>query len=62
MDGTRLRRWVGRVRVRAPRPSTVLALVALAIALGRDAAVEDDMAAEKIEGIVALAWDLCGLT
>ncbi len=37
------------------------ALVALAVALGRDAAIEDDMAAEKVEGLIALAWDLCGL-
>jgi AcrR family transcriptional regulator len=40
---------------------TAYALVALAIALGRDAAIEDDMAAEKVEGIIALAWELCGL-
>ena len=38
------------------------AIVALAVALGRDAAIEDDMAAEKIEGITTLAWELCGLS
>jgi len=37
------------------------ALVALVVALGRDAALDDDMAAEQVEGIVALARDLCGL-
>jgi len=37
------------------------ALVALAVSLGRDAAMDDDMAADQVEGIVALAIDLCGL-
>ncbi len=37
------------------------ALVALAVALGRDAALDDDMAAEQVEGVVALAWDMSGL-
>jgi AcrR family transcriptional regulator len=37
------------------------ALVALAIALGRDAAVEDSLAEAKVEGLVSLAWELCGL-
>jgi hypothetical protein len=35
MDATRIRRRVtGRIRVRPPRPSTALALIALAVALG----------------------------
>lgn len=38
------------------------ALVALAIALGRDAALEDSLAAAKVEGLVSLAWELCGLS
>jgi AcrR family transcriptional regulator len=38
------------------------ALVALVIALGRDAAVEENVAAAKVEGLVSLAWELCGLS
>jgi AcrR family transcriptional regulator len=38
------------------------ALVALAVALGRDAALEENVAAAKVEGLVGLAWDLCGLS
>ncbi|HEY0393604.1 MAG TPA: TetR/AcrR family transcriptional regulator [Candidatus Elarobacter sp.] len=38
------------------------ALVALVVALGRDAALEENLAAAKIDGLVALAWELCGLT
>jgi AcrR family transcriptional regulator len=38
------------------------ALVALVVALGRDAALEDNLAAGKIEGLVSLAWELCGLS
>ena len=37
------------------------ALVALVVALGRDAAVEENVAAAKVEGLVSLAWELCGL-
>jgi AcrR family transcriptional regulator len=37
------------------------ALVALVVALGRDAAVEESVAAAKVEGLVSLAWELCGL-
>ncbi|HEX3549436.1 MAG TPA: TetR/AcrR family transcriptional regulator [Candidatus Elarobacter sp.] len=50
----------GVVSIASPR-FAAYALVALGIALGRDAAIEDDMAAEKVEGLIALAWDLCGL-
>jgi AcrR family transcriptional regulator len=38
------------------------ALVALVIALGRDAAIEESVPAAKVEGLVSLAWELCGLT
>jgi AcrR family transcriptional regulator len=38
------------------------ALVALVVALGRDAALEENLAAAKVDGLVALAWDLCGLS
>ena len=38
------------------------ALVALVIALGRDAAIEENVAAGKVEGLVSLAWELCGVT
>jgi hypothetical protein len=37
------------------------ALVALVIALGRDAALEENLAAAKVEGLVSLGWELCGL-
>ena len=37
------------------------ALVALAIALGRDAALEENLPAARVEGLVTLAWELCGL-
>ena len=37
------------------------ALVALAVALGRDAAVEESVATAKVEGLISLAWELCGL-
>ena len=37
------------------------ALVALAVALGRDAALEDDVS-HQVDGLIALAWDLCGLS
>ena len=37
------------------------ALVALVVALGRDAAFEENLAAAKVEGLVSLAWELCGL-
>ncbi len=50
----------GVATVASPR-FAAYALVALAVALGRDAALDDDMAAEQVEGIVALALDLCGL-
>jgi len=36
------------------------ALVALAVALGRDAALDDDVS-PRVDGLIALAWDLCGL-
>jgi AcrR family transcriptional regulator len=38
------------------------ALVALIVALGRDAAVEESIAGAKVEGLVSLAWELCGLS
>jgi len=38
------------------------ALVALVVALGRDAAVEENLAGAKVEGLIALAWELCGLS
>ncbi len=38
------------------------ALVALVVALGRDAALEENVAAAKVEGLIALAWELCGLS
>ena len=38
------------------------ALVALVVALGRDAALEENLAGAKIEGLVSLAWELCGLS
>lgn len=38
------------------------ALVALVVALGRDAALEENLAAAKVDGLVALAWELCGLS
>ena len=38
------------------------ALVALAVALCRDAALEENLPGSKVEGLVALAWDLCGLS
>ena len=38
------------------------ALVALVVALGRDAAHEEQVAPAKIEGLVMLAWELCGLS
>lgn len=37
------------------------ALVALIVALGRDAAVEENAASAKIDGLTTLAWELCGL-
>jgi AcrR family transcriptional regulator len=38
------------------------ALVALVVALGRDAAHEEQIPPAKIDGLVALAWDLCDLS
>jgi AcrR family transcriptional regulator len=38
------------------------ALVALVVALGRDAALEDSVAPAKVDGLVTLAWELCGLS
>ncbi|HEY0613694.1 MAG TPA: TetR/AcrR family transcriptional regulator [Candidatus Elarobacter sp.] len=38
------------------------ALVALVVALGRDAALEENLAEAKVDGLVALAWELCGLS
>jgi AcrR family transcriptional regulator len=38
------------------------ALVALVVALGRDAALEENVEAAKVDGLVSLAWDLCGLS
>jgi AcrR family transcriptional regulator len=38
------------------------ALVALVVALGRDAALEENVAEAKLEGLIALAWELCGLS
>jgi AcrR family transcriptional regulator len=38
------------------------ALVALVVALGRDAALEEHVAGAKVEGLVSLAWELCGLS
>jgi AcrR family transcriptional regulator len=37
------------------------ALVALVVALGRDAALEDDVGPAKLDGLTALAHELCGL-
>ncbi len=38
------------------------ALVALVVALGRDCALEGQIPAAKVDGLVALAHELCGLT
>jgi AcrR family transcriptional regulator len=38
------------------------ALVALVVALGRDAALEEHFGDGKVDGLVALAWDLCGVS
>ena len=38
------------------------ALVALVVALGRDSALEGELAETKIEGLTALATELCGLS
>jgi AcrR family transcriptional regulator len=38
------------------------ALVALVVALGRDAALEENLAEAKVDGLVSLAWELCGLS
>lgn len=38
------------------------ALVALVVALGRDAALEENVASAKVDGLVSLAWELCGLS
>ena len=37
------------------------ALVALVVALGRDSAHDGGADAAKVDGLVTLAWDLCGL-
>jgi AcrR family transcriptional regulator len=37
------------------------ALVALAVALGRDAALEESTSDAQVDGLIALAYDLCGL-
>lgn len=41
---------------------TAYALVALVVALGRDSALEGQLPEAKIDGLVALAIELCGLT
>jgi len=49
------------VAISSPR-FAAYALVALVVALCRDAALEENVAAAKVEGLVSLAWELCGLS